>query len=93
MAEENKITLLQRVKQTLSVHKTVTSVRSRTTRAREELEEAESVEELVAGLFAIIDEMLGEVEKAGIAQQRSVTRMRNIAKERKAQMDSLLQEE
>ena len=93
MAEEKGITLFQHVKQVLSVRKTVKSARSRSDRIREELEEAESVEQLIEGLFMFIDEILEEVEKAGISQQRATTRMRNIAKERKAQLESLLKEE
>ena len=91
--EEKGITLFQHVKQALSVGKTVKSARSRSDKARQELAEAESVEQLIEGLFMFIDEILEEVEKAGISQQRATTRMRNIAKERKAQLESLLKEE
>jgi len=91
--EEKGITLFRRVTQALSVRKTVKSARSRSDKLREELEEAVSVEQLIEGLFMFIDEILEEVEKAGISQQRATTRMRNIAKERKAQLEALLKEE
>ena len=57
-----EITIFQRVSQALSVHKTVKSARTRSAKLREELEEAESVEQLIESLFMIIDEMLEEVE-------------------------------
>ncbi len=91
--EEKSLSVIQRVTNLISVKRTVKSARTRSSRLREELEEAESVEQLIESLFNIIDEMLAEVEKAGIAQQKAITRMRNIAKERKAQLAELLNEE
>ena len=91
--EEKSLSVIQRVTNLISVKRTVKSARTRSSRLREELEEAESVEQLIESLFNIIEEMLEEVEKAGIAQQKAITRMRNIAKERKAQLAELLNEE
>lgn len=93
MPKETGLSIIQRVSQALSVGKTVQGVRKRSARLREELEEAESVEQLIESLFAAYDEMLEEVEKAGLSMQRATTKMRNIAKERKAQLHGLLKED
>ena len=91
--QETGLAILKKVRGAISIRKTVTGARSRSAKLREELAEAESVEELIEGLFNVIDEMLEEVEKAGIVQQRAITKMRNIGKERKAQLQELLSEE
>ena len=87
-----EISLFQRVSKAISVRKTVKSARLRSAKLREELEEAESVEQLIESLFSAYDEMLEEVEKAGLSMQRATTKMRNIARERKAQLHGLLNE-
>ena len=91
--EQKSLSILQRVTQAISVKKTVKSARLRSAKLREELEEAESVEQLIESLFMVIDEMLEEVEKAGLSMQRATTKMRNIAKERKEQLHSLFSED
>lgn len=83
MAEDGKITLLQRVTGLVRTKKTLSGVRARTDQLREELEQAEGVEELINGLFALIDEMLDEVDKSGQSIQRANTLMRNRIKARK----------
>ncbi len=83
MSEETKITLLQRVTGLVRTKKTLSGVRARTDQLREELEQAESVEDLINGLFALIDEMLDEVDKSGQSIQRANTLMRNRIKSRK----------
>ena len=93
MAEEKHLSIIQRVSNLISVKRTVQGAKSRSAKLREELAEAESVEDLIESLFNVIEEMLEEVEKAGIAQQRATTKMRNIAKDRKAQLRDLLSEE
>ncbi len=75
------------------MRRTVKGVQSRSAKLREELAEAESVEQLVQSLFEIIDEMLDEMDRAAQSTQRANTKMRNIIKDRKAQLVALLSEE
>ncbi len=91
--QETGLAILKRVRGAISIKKTVTGVQSRSAKLREELAEAESVEDLIRGLITELDETLDEVEKAGLSMQRATTKMRNLAKERKAQLQELLSEE
>ena len=89
---EDSLSVIQRVANFISVRKTVKSTQTRSARLREELEEAESVEQLIESLFVAYDEMLNEVEKASQSIQRANTKMRNISRERKSQLETLLKE-
>ncbi len=85
--------VLRKIQEAISVRRTVKGVRARSAQLREELAEAESVEQLVESLFMVIDELLEEVEKAGLSVQRATTKMRNLAKERKAQLHEMLSDD
>jgi len=91
--EERGLSLVQRVTGMVRTKKTLGGIRSRTEKLREELEQAESVEELVSGLFALIDEMLDEVDKSGQAIQRANTLMRNRIKARKETLGKFFSEQ
>ena len=91
--EEKRLSVIQRVSDLISIRKTVRGAQARTARLREELQEAESIEQLIESLFIAYDEMLDEVEKSSQSMQRANTKMRNIARERKTQLQALLKEE
>ena len=85
--------ILQRLSSALSPRKAIKGAQSRSAKLREELAEAESVEDLIERLFADNLEILDEVEKAAVTMQRAITKMRNLAKARKAELEALLSEE
>ncbi len=91
--QETGLSIFKRVTRAITVRKTVEGVRDRTSKLRDELAEAESVEELIRGLITELDETLDEVEKAGLSMQRATTKMRNMAKARKAELQALLSED
>ncbi len=89
--EEKSITIFQRVK-ALTVRNTVKSARSRTDKLREELAEAESVEQLFESMFVEYNDLLEEVDKATQSMNRATTKIRKTVKDRKAQLAALLEE-
>ena len=76
------LSVVQRVSKLMPFGKTVKGVRTRSGKLREELKEAESVEQFIEDSLAAYDELIEEIGKVG-----------NAAKERRQQMDSFLSDE
>ena len=86
-----ELSLLGRLGHLSKVREVLFGLKQRKEEARKAYEEVDTLESLVQGMFVSYDELLDDLEKAANSVQRAVTRIRNTVKERKAEIDQILE--